>query len=359
MKIALVHEMLVKLGGAERVAGKLLSMFPKAPIYTLFHDKKNTADWFGKAKVHTSTLQKYFEMLNSPKWMIGKMPKAIEAFDFRKFDVVISSSSAFAHGIKTNGDTKHLCYCHSPMRYVWDYTHQYLKNMSWPMRLIAADLLKDIRVWDFESSSRPNKVVANSEHVRKRIYKYWRLETDVIYPPVRVKDFKASADHEDYFLIVSALTPFKRIDLAVEAFNKLGRKLVIIGDGAQRKILESMARDNIEFLGKKDDEVVKEYMQNCRALIFPGEEDFGITPVEAMAAGKPVLAFGRGGVLESVKAGVSGEFFDKSTPKSLTDGLTRLLIHEKNYDFKKIRQIAEEFDESVFEEKMQKAIKSL
>jgi len=358
MKIALVHEMLVKLGGAERVVRKLLDMYPKSPIYTLIHDKKKTDEWFENTNVHPSYLQRYYGAVKSPKWLLPKMAGAIEQFDFQKFDAVISSSSAFAHGIKT-GEVKHICYCHSPMRYAWDYTHQYTRKKSFFMKLTTAKLLTGVRVWDYMASERPDRIVANSKHVQKRIEKYWRKKADVIYPPVNTKAFTATGDHEDYFLIVSALTPFKRIDLAVKAFNKLGRKLVVIGDGAQRKILESMAQPNIEFLGYKDDSVVREYMQNCRALIFPGEEDFGITPVEAMAAGKPVLAYGVGGVLETVVPGKSGEFFAQPNEQSMIDGLTRLMMNEKDYDYKNIRKIAEKFDESVFEEKMSRIIKKV
>lgn len=357
MKIALVHEMLVKLGGGERVLKSLTNLFPKSPIYTLLHDEKKTASWFGKKKIHPSYLQTLYKFIRRPKFLLPKMPQAIEQFDFRKYDVVISSSSAFAHGIKTDGKTKHICYCHSPMRYAWDYTHEYTKNYSNLGRYFIAKILNPIRQWDYRASDRPDLIIANSKHVQKRIQKYWRKKATVIYPPVNVKRFEPTHNHEDYFLIVSALTPFKKIDLAIHAFNKIRRKLIIIGDGAQRKYLESIASDNIEFLGRKSDEMITEYMQNCRAFIFPGEEDFGITPVEAMAAGKPVLAYGVGGATESVQAGISGEFFYEPTPISLEDGLTRLLVNEKNYDFKKIRQIAEQFDESVFAEKMQAMIK--
>ncbi|MBU0727743.1 glycosyltransferase [Patescibacteria group bacterium] len=358
MKIALVHEMLTKLGGAERVLRTLSGMYPKAPIYTLIHDRGKTEDWFKGKKIHPSYIQRGYDWLKSPKWLLSKMPNAIEQFDFRNYDVVVSSSSAFAHGIKTDKKTKHICYCHSPMRYAWDYTHEYTQNYSWPMKYLISNLLKQIRIWDFMAADRANKIIANSEHVQKRIEKYWRRKSQVIYPPVSVGNFIPTRDHEDYFLIVSALTPFKKIDLAIHAFNKLKRKLVIIGDGAQRKLLESIAGDTIEFLGYKEDGVVREYMQNCRAFIFPGEEDFGITPVEAMAAGRPVLAYGVGGVTESVKEGISGEFFDEQTPESLIDGLTKLMVNEKKYDYKKIRRIAERFDESVFESKMRKIISS-
>ncbi len=357
MKIALVHEMLVKLGGAERVLKVFSDIFPNSSIYTLVCDDKKTSDWFGDNKIKTSKLQKIYKRFGKLKFLLPKMSGAIEEFDFSDYNLVISSSSAFAHGIKTNGNTKHICYCHSPMRYAWDYTHEYTKNYSPIKKLLVANILKKIRMWDYKVSDRADLIIANSKHVQKRIKKYWRKDCDVIYPPVNVKKFNANPNHEDYFLIVSALTEFKKIDLAIHAFNKIGRKLVIIGNGGQRKYLESIANDNIEFLGFKDDDVVKEYMENCRAFIFPGEEDFGITPVEAMAAGKPVLAYGYGGVLETVQAGTSGEFFYKPTSDSLIDGLARLLANEDKYDYKEIRKIADGFDEEVFKRKIMNMIK--
>lgn len=357
-KIALAHEMLTKLGGAERVVKTLSDLNPKAPIFTLFHDKKTTKDWFGDKKIHSSYLQLPFSLGVKSKFLLSKIPGAIEQFNFENYDVVISSSSAFMHGIKTGKNTKHICYCHSPMRYAWDYSHEYTKNQHPFMQFLIAQKLNKIRQWDYSTANRPDILIANSKHVQKRIQKYWRRDSEVIHPPVCIKRFTPQKSHEDYFLIVSALTPFKKIDLAIHTFNKIKRKLVIIGDGAQRQYLESIAQDNIEFLGYKDDHSTRDYIEDCRAFIFPGEEDFGITPVEAMAAGKPVLAYGLGGVLESVQPGISGEFFYCPTPSSLEDGLARLLANEKSYDIQKIRSIAENFDESVFVDKIQKIIKN-
>jgi len=356
MKTALVHEMLVKLGGAERVLLNLSEMYPDSPIFTLIQDKKATNDWFKDRKIHPSHLQRFYEWTGKPKFLLPKMAEAVEQFDFKDYDLVISSSSAFAHGIKTGAQTKHITYCHSPMRYAWDYTHEYTKESGMMKQFAIAKMLSPIRVWDFEAASRPDRILANSIHVQKRIAKYWRRDSAVVYPPVNVKRFQPRASHEDYFLIVSALTPFKRIDLAIRAFNRLRRRLVIIGEGAQRSLLESMAHSNIEFLGFKEDAVMRDYMENCRALIFPGEEDFGITPVEAMAAGKPVIAYGVGGVTETVKAGLSGEFFHQATPESLIEAVTQMMLNEKHYDAKKIRQLADAFDESVFEDKMREVI---
>lgn len=372
MKVAIAHEILIKLGGAERILKTLTDLYPKAPIYTLLHDAKKTNGWFpvkdgstsgGKdKKIHPSYLQRLYKLGVKPKFLLSKMPKAVEQFDFSNYDVVISSSSAFMHGIKTRHggqagkNTKHICYCHSPMRYAWDYTHEYTKKYSKLMQFLISEKLKTIRQWDFLAADRPDVLIANSRHVQKRIKKYWRRDAQVIYPPVDVKRFTPTKHHEDYFLIVSALTSFKQIDLAIHTFNKIKRKLVIIGDGAQMNCLKSIAKSNIEFLGYKDDHVVRDYIENCRAFIFPGEEDFGITPVEAMAAGKPVLAYGVGGVLESVQTDISGEFFQYPTPESLEDGLARLLANEKNFDPHKIHSIAQQFDQSVFIEKMKKII---
>lgn len=340
--------MLIKPGGAERVVKTLTEIYPKAPLFTLIHNKKAVKEWLRDKKIHTSSLQNWFDLGIKPKFLISKMPSAIEKWDFSDYDTVISSSSAFAHGIKTGKNTKHICYCHSPMRYAWDYTHQYTKGYSDFMKWMIASRLNKIRQWDFLTADRPNILIANSEHVRKRIKKYWRKDAKVVYPPVDVKRFTSRKDHEDYFLIVSALTPFKRIDLAIKTFNKIRRRLIIIGEGAQMDYLKSIAKDNIEFLGYKEDHAVRDYYEHCRAFIFPGEEDFGITPVEAMASGKPVLAYGVGGATESVIPGVSGEFFYKQTPESLEQGLARLLAEEKSFDPKKIRACAERFDKEIF-----------
>ncbi len=359
MKVALVHEMLLKLGGAERVLKSLSEIYPQAPLFTLLRDERKAKEWFGESKISSSALQGLYRWLPSPKLLLPGMPQAIESLDFRGFDLVVSSSSAFAHGIKTEPKTKHLCYCHSPMRYAWDYTHQYAKGKSAWEQWAIAKLLHGIRQWDFRAAERADLVVANSHHVRKRVEKYWRRKAQVIYPPVNVEGFSPSKEHENYFLIVSALTPFKRIDLAVQAFSKVKKRLLIIGEGAQRKALEAIAGPSVEFLGRKSDEEVASYMERCRALIFPGEEDFGIAPVEAMAAGKPVLAYGVGGVTESVRAGTSGEFFFRQTPDSLLDGLARLLANEKHYKRQEIRKIAEQFGEERFKKEMKRAGETL
>lgn len=361
MKIAIVHDFLLKLGGAERVVKVLADMYPKAPIYTLLYDENKVGHVFPKERVRTSWLQKYPAFIRKRhRLFTHTFPRAIEEMDFDEFDLVISSSSAFSHGIITSLKTKHICYCHSPMRYAWDYSNEYkLENdISGVKALFYGPLIKYLREWDNVSCDRTDLYLANSNTVKNRIRKYYRKDSEVVYPPVDTDRFQVSEKKENYFLIVSTLTPYKRIDLAINLFNKIGRKLIIIGDGPQRKYLENIAAENIQFLGFKDDEIVKEYMENCRALIFPGEEDFGITPVEAMACGKPVLAYGKGGCTETIESGKTGEFFFEPTVEAMEDGLARLLYNEKYYKPHTIRRHSLKFSREVFEKKIKQKVRS-
>lgn len=355
MNVALVHDFLTRLGGAERVLKVLSELFPKAPIYTLLYDESKVGAAFLPSRIVPSNLQQLPSILRkNQKYLLPLMPRAVEEWDFSKFDLVISSSSAFSHGILTSPQTHHLCYFHSPMRYAWDWTHEYMKEQQagFIKRAAAAALLKKIRMWDQTAVDRADTFVANSINVARRIKKYYRRDSTVIYPPVDISRFKISKNSEDYFLIISTLTPYKKIDLAIQLFNKIRRRLVIIGDGPQKRFLQNIAGDTVDLLGFKDDKTTAEYLSNCRALIFPGEEDFGITPIEAMACGKPVLAYSRGGVRESVIEGVTGEFFAEPTVASMEDGLARLMKNSKNYDPAACRRQARKFNREVFEEKM-------
>jgi len=360
-KIALVHDFLLKLGGAERVLKVFADMYPDAPIYTLLYDEKAVGKVFPKERVRTSDLQKLPKFIRSrQKYLFPKMPKAIEKFDLSGYDIVLSSNSAYSHGIITNTNTKHICYCHSPMRYAWDWTHEYMKeqNLGRVKRGLATYLLNKVRMWDQIAADRADEYIANSRTVKGRLMKYYRTDAPVVYPPVDLSRFKPGRKHQNYFLIVSTLTTYKRIDLAIKLFNKINKELVIIGDGPQAEYLQSIAGPNITFLGFKNDRETAEYFMNCRAFIFPGEEDFGITPVEAMACGKPVLAYGHGGVTETVIEGETGEFFKSPTVKSMEAGLARLLLNEKKYKPMKIRQQAEKFDQSKFKTKIKQLVSS-
>lgn len=356
MKVALVHDFLLKLGGAERLLGVLAEIFPDAPIYTLLYDEQTVGGLFPKEKIRASFLQNYPTFIRKHHRLLTHlMPRATEEMDFSDYDLVISSSSAFTHGIVTPLNTKHICYCHSPMRYAWDHASEYMEenDIHGFKKIYYAWLIRRLREWDKAAAQRPDLYIANSKNVAKRIKKYYGIESEVIYPPVNIHKFKLSEANSDYFLIVSTLTPYKKIDLAVQLFNKIGRRLVIIGEGPHKRYLQAIAADNIDFLGFKKDEEVREYMENCRALIFPGEEDFGIVPVEAMACGKPVLAYGKGGVLESVIPGVTGEFFYEPTLESMEDGLARLMYNEKSYHPLSIRKHSHTFSKDIFKKNFQ------
>lgn len=359
-KVAIVHEMLVKLGGAERVLKTLTEMFPEAPVYTLFYNEKKCGREFLNTQIKTSFLQKYVNWKFPYQFLIRKMPLAIESFDFSDYDLVISSSSAFAHGIITNLETKHVCYCHSPMRYAWDYTNEYKKEKGGKFKqFLISWLLHKVRIWDQIAASRVDQYLANSTNVQKRIQKYYHTDSKVIFPPVSLDRFKVTSEHQNYYLIVSALTGFKRLDLAIEAFNQLGEKLIIIGDGAERKNLQKIANQNIDFKGRLPDSEVTEYLQNCKALIFPGEEDFGITPVEAMACGKPVLGYGKGGLVETVLPSKTGEFFTELSVKSFLKGFEKMNQNYVKYNVKEIRKQAEKFSEEKFKEEILGFIKKI
>ncbi len=367
MKVAIVHELLVKLGGAERVAKVFADMFPEAPIFTLLYDEKKCGSDFPKNRVHVAPgLQRFFSLKYPRRFLLPWMDTAVENFDFSQYDLVLSSSSAFAHGILTSTDTKHICYCHSPARYLWDQTffvqkQQSRRGFTSPLKkLFLPRIFHRLRKWDFAAGSRADLILSNATTVQRRVKKYWNQPSEVVYPPVRTHLFSAQKNNEDYFLIVSALSPYKNIDLAVRVFSALPKhRLVIIGSGSEQKYLESIAGENIEFLGRKSDEVVTQYLQNCRGLLFPGEDDFGIVPVEAMACGKPVIALGKGGATETVIDSKTGVLFGEPNEKSLERALIKFFKIEKSFDAKKIRKHADTFSQEHFKKEIKKYIQKI
>ena len=358
-RIAIVHEYLTRMGGAERTAKVLFDLFPGSRIFTLLYDGKHCGGDFPRLRVETSKLQGYPKWLRRrPKLLLPFIRTAVEEWDFSDYDLVITSSSAFAHGIITPLGVRNVCYCHSPARFLWDYSHEYLREhrVRGLQKLILGSVLKNLRIWNRLSAHRVDRFVANSKTVRKRIQKYYRRESDVVHPPVEVDQIRMSGHHENYFLIVSQLTNYKRIDLAISVFNKLRRRLVIVGDGPQRKFLEDIAGPTVELLGWRSNSEIAELLKSCRGFIFPGEDDFGIAPVEAMAAGKPVLAFGKGGATETVIPKQTGILFPEQTPESLENGLAELFANEKKFQPMKIRSQAKKFARGEFEKKMEKIV---
>lgn len=350
MKIALVHDWLPFMGGAERVVTNFLELYENAPIYTSVYNRDKLEGILKEADIRGSFLQNIKSAVKDHRKFFPLMPTAFEAFDLNYYDVVLSSSSSCAKGVITRPETCHICYCHSPMRYGWEFYYEYVKNAGKIKRNVIKYAMNYMRLWDRVSSDRVDYFIANSENVAKRIWKHYRKESVVIHPPVRSKFFDISDVTEDYFLIVSRLQEYKKIDLAVEVFNELGLPLVIIGDGPMRELIQSKAKSNIRILGRQSDEVIKEHYSKCRAFLFPGEEDFGITPLEAQASGAPVIAFGKGGALETVIDGQTGMFFKEQTVKSMSEAIKNF---EKIKFLKKdIREHAFKWDEDIFKSKI-------
>lgn len=357
MKIALIHDFLTKNGGAERVLLSLSEIFPEAPIYTLLYDEEGTKGYFKNKKIISSGLQRYPVFLRRPRFLLAKFPFAIEQFNLSKYDVVISSSNSFAKGVITKPKTFHLSYCHSPMRYAWDWYHEYLDehNLGFGLKgLLARSILQKVRMWDKVSSQRVDSWLANSKNVQERIQKYYRKSSMVLYPPVNIENIKLLEEKEDFYLILSRLEPYKNIEIAVKAFNQNGKKLIVVGEGSQANYLKNLAKKNIAFLGWQADKKVHELLSKARALVFPGEEDFGIVPVEAMAAGTPVIALGTGGILESVLEGKTGLFFDESTSKSLNDCIQT--FEKCKWNARTCRHQAEKFSNSIFQEQFKEIL---
>lgn len=359
LKIALVHDWLTGMRGGEKVLEVLCELFPDATLFTLVHNKGSVSPAIENLKIQTSIIQHLPKSVSRYQYYLPLMPFAIERFDMRDYDVIISSSHAVAKGVKVRKNAIHICYCHTPMRYIWDqYENYFGKTQSGLATRTAMNLVRRyLQKWDVKSSSRVNYFIANSKNVQERILRIYNRKSDVIYPPVETSRFKVSQNDGEYFLIVSALVPYKRIDIAADAFNEIGERLVIVGVGSELDKLKKSAKPNIEFHGWASDEKLAVYYANCKALIFPGEEDFGIVPLEAMASGRPVIAFAKGGALETVVENQTGIFFKDQNKESLVDAVKRFDI--KKFNPNDIQLHALKFDRKIFKEKLKTYIESL
>lgn len=356
MKIALVHDYLVQDGGAEKVLEVLQDIWPKAPTFVLFFDPKKMPAFVGK-DIRTSFLQRFPFATKKYQWYISLMPTATEHYDLREFDVVISSTSAFAKGIITRPDAVHICYCHTPTRYLWTDTQSYIRELRVPnfVKALLPPVLSRLRMWDQQAANRVDFFVANSETVKQRIAKFYRRDADVIYPPVQTSHFHLSPKPKTYFLTGGRLVAYKRYDLVIEAANKTGLPLKIFGVGPVEKDLRKRANANVEFLGRVSDKEQHDLYANAIAFIHPQEEDFGITPVEAMASGTPVIAYRKGGATETVVEGLSGEFFDVQSSDELAEHMAK--FDASKYDPHKIKAYAEKFSREEFVERIKEKIK--
>jgi glycosyltransferase involved in cell wall biosynthesis len=359
MKIALVHEFLTQFGGAERVLACLHEMFPQAPVFTLIHDKRKTKGAFATWNVQTSFLQKLPGAVGHYKWFLPLMPAATESLDLRSYDLVISDSSAFAKGINVPKSAIHVCYCHTPTRYLWQSMEEYFKTLRYPrvVKKLAKWYLKFfLQKWDYEAAQRPSFMIANSRTVQKRILNYYGRSSAVIYPPVNTEFFTPGADLKKYFLTGSRLEPYKRIDLVVEAFGKIGLPLKVVGAGTDLENLKRTAKSNIEFRGQVSDDELRDLYRAARAFVFPAYEDAGMMVLESLACGTPVLGLNAAGTGEFVRHGVDGILFDEQSETAIIDAVQKFL--QAKFDEKILRQRAERYGKQEFKRSLEDFIKS-
>ncbi len=355
MRVAIAHYWLLNMRGGEKVVEALCRLLPDADIFTLFYDSAAVSGTIRSHQVKASFLNPGRRFHRA---LLGLMPMALESFDLRGYDLVISSESGPAKGVVTRAETKHICYCHTPMRYLWHMYPEYRNEWSplW-QRLAMAPITNYMRMWDYASAARVDEFVANSENVRRRIWKVYRRESKVIYPPVPVEWF-AWKPPDGYFLAVGELVPYKRLDYAVRWFSRRGLPLRIAGDGPEYRRLRGMAGANVQFCGRVSDAELRELYARCRALIMPGEEDFGITAVEAVASGKPVIGLGRGGVLESVPP--EGAFFyQQPNEEELEAAVRKFDAAEEAVPADRLRASAARFSENEFARAMGEMIAAI
>jgi glycosyltransferase involved in cell wall biosynthesis len=358
LRVALVHDYLNQYGGAERVLEVFHHLFPDAPVYTSLYDPETMPAHFRSWDIRTSFLQRVPGSRRYHRALLLLYPLAFESFDLHGYDVVISNSSAFAKGVITGPDTLHVSYCLTPMRFAWAY-EEYVNRERFrtSVRKVLPSAVHYLRLWDVATANRVDRFIGISRVVVARIAKYYRREADLIMPPVDVKSIPFSSHRGGSFLVVSRLIPYKRIDLAVQACSRLGLPLTVVGDGRDRASLQAVAGPTVTFAGRVADQQVREALAGCGAFLFPGEEDFGIAPVEAMAAGRPVVAYAGGGALDTVVDGVTGRFFAPQTVEALADRLSSIDLSA--FDPEALRAHAMRFDtrafEGTFEEYVQRA----
>jgi glycosyltransferase involved in cell wall biosynthesis len=346
MKVALVHYWLVSMRGGEKILEALCELYPDADIFTLVADYSCLTPTIRSHKITTSFLQK-MGGVKKYKQMLPLMPMALESFDLSEYDLVISSEAGPAKGIVPRPDATHICYCHSPMRYIWDLYPQYYASSGFLTRFVMSVVSPWLRTWDVTTAARVDHFIANSLYVSQRIERYYRRPSVVINPPVDTSKFEIGEQVEDFYLCAGQITPYKRIDLAIDAFTRMGKPLVVLGGGVT-KAMRKAAGHNITFVGATDDATMASYIQRCRALVYPGVEDFGIIPLEAMASGRPVVAFARGGAIETVLDGKTGILFHEQSVDALIKAVDQMERQWQQFDPERLRQFALKFDRPRF-----------
>lgn len=350
MRVALAHEYFAAWGGAERVTSELHALWPDAPVYVLFFDAKHAPALHGW-DLRATWLQRLPLGDGRHRLLLPFLPRAVESLEVAPVDVLVSSSSAFIKGLRVPDGARHVCYCHSPTRYLWDWSDRYLEEEGLaPLRPLLAPLLERLRAWDREAARRVHRFVANSATVRERIRRFYDRDAEIVYPPIDVASYQLGEAREDFYLVVSRLVPYKNVDVAVRAVDALGLRLKIVGEGRDRRRLERIASDNVEFLGRQPDATVKELLAMARGLVFPAEDDFGMVCVEALACGTPVIALARGGAPEIVEDGRTGVLFAEPDPELLAAAVRR--AEDARFTPAELRAAATRFDAAIFRRRM-------
>ena len=353
-KVAIIHDWLTGMRGGEKCLEVFCELFPDATLFTLLHKKGSVSPIIEQMDIRTSFLQRIPGIEKNYRKFLPLFPSAIESFDLSEYDLVLSSSHCVAKGVRTKPETLHICYCYTPMRYAWKFFNVYFSKESPLKKLFISFVIDRLKKWDLRTNNSVDNFIAISDNIKKRIKQYYSVDSDVIYPPVDTDKDEIDSQDKGYYLIVSALVPYKRVDLAVRAFNKTEKDLVIIGDGGDLAGLKKIAGKNIKFLGWVGDKELKKYYAGCRGLIFPGEEDFGIVPVEAQSYGKPVIAYGAGGALETVipvdedSSRPTGVFFNEQTSVSLNCAIELYETQMHLFDKDEIKKNAQKFSRDRF-----------
>lgn len=352
MKVALVHDWLIHMRGGEKVLDALAELYPDATIYTLFSDKQKLSPNLQRLPIQNSFLHYFPGVKHYYRWLLPLMPLAIRCLKIKDADLVISSSHCVAKGIRIPKGARHICYCHTPMRYLWGFQEVYFSRYLWPVRFMIQGILALLKHWDLKVNEAVDLFIANSEYIRNRIQRVYRRDAIVVHPPLDTEFYRPEGGKENYFLAVSHFVPYKRLDVVIEAFNALDHKLVVIGSGPlESKYQKLRQSDRISLWGGVTDRVLRKAYAGARALIFPAEEDFGIVPLEAQACGTPVLALGRGGALETVKSGI---FFNEQTPEAVRQAVTE--FENQVYNSREVSEKVQTFGRDHFLRNMRAAI---
>lgn len=358
MRTAIVHDYFTQLGGAERVTEEIARMMPDSALFSTVTVPSQMPKSLAGKQMITSWMQHLPGMKNWYRLYFPLYPFAVESLDLSDFDLVISSSSGYAKGVRTRPNALHVCYCHTPMRWAWSFDqYSARESMGQFNRWILPHMVRPLRKWDLSAAQRPDYYVANSKAVANRIKSIYGRSSHVIYPPINLHRFRPSIEQEDYYIVLSRLVSYKRIDIAIEACTRLNRRLLVIGEGPDRDRLETLAGPTVSFLGRLTDSEVEQHASRCRALLFPGEEDFGMAPLEIAAAGRPTIAFRAGGAIETIIEGTTGVFFDKQDPFELMAAIEK--FEQQEWSSQALRAHAQRFSADVFQDSFREFLANL